>query len=102
MAAISPLTSRACGLGYHSSGESDEALALLGRSREEGATHLAVPATSMWWLDAYQGLTETLIADWVRVPTGSDCTIFAVAGHGPEPRFADSISRIGWRSAEWS
>jgi GT2 family glycosyltransferase len=65
-------------LGYHPAG-SEEALDLLHRSLEKGVTHLALPASSMWWLDAYADLAATLKARWDRVPTAGDCSIFAVA-----------------------
>jgi GT2 family glycosyltransferase len=65
-------------IGYHPAG-SDEAVALLAKARRGGVTHLAIPATALWWLDAYPGLTQILVSDWARVPTSSDCSIFAVA-----------------------
>src|SRR5207237_1266512 len=49
-------------LGYagHYPCDDAEALAWLQASVERGVTHLAVPATSSWWLDFYPGMRTLL------------------------------------------
>jgi GT2 family glycosyltransferase len=45
--------------GHHPA-DDDEAIAELERLRERGAEYLVVPASSMWWLDHYQGFSHHL------------------------------------------
>jgi hypothetical protein len=46
-------------LGYHPA-DSDAVLAHLDAHRGRGATHLALPATALWWIDHYDGLRDHL------------------------------------------
>jgi hypothetical protein len=45
--------------GHHPA-DDDEAIAELERLRERGAEYLVLPASSMWWLDHYQGFRRHL------------------------------------------
>ncbi len=45
--------------GHHPA-DDDEAIAELERLRKRGAEYLVVPATSLWWLDHYQGFRRHL------------------------------------------
>lgn len=47
--------------GYYPD-DSDAAVAHLEQLRANGATHLAIPASSAWWLEHYEGLREHLEA----------------------------------------
>ncbi|MCU1363883.1 MAG: glycosyltransferase and protein [Acidimicrobiaceae bacterium] len=62
-------------LGYHPAG-SREAIGHLDDAIARGATHLAIPATSIWWLDQYAALTERLRAEHRQVPSAQACVIF--------------------------
>ena len=44
---------------HHPTG-AEEAIAELERLRERGADYLVLPATSLWWLERYQGLRDHL------------------------------------------
>jgi len=46
-------------IGYHP-GDGAEALALLERAIDDGATHLLVPEDSLWWLEFYDALARSL------------------------------------------
>ena len=57
--------------GYYPA-DDEEAVEWLMRETAEGARYLAVPATSLWWLDYYEGLTEHLARTAVVVEDGVD------------------------------
>ena len=44
---------------HHPAGD-EEAIADLERLRERGADYLVLPATSLWWLDRYEGFRQHL------------------------------------------
>jgi GT2 family glycosyltransferase len=65
-------------LGYHPAG-SEEAIGHLDDVIGRGATYLAIPTTSIWWLDQYATLTERLCAEHRRVASADACVIFELA-----------------------
>lgn len=65
-------------LGYHPAG-SAEAIGHLDDVIDRGATFLAIPITSIWWLDQYTALTERLRAEYRRVASADACVIFELA-----------------------
>ena len=65
-------------LGYHPAG-SDEAIGLLDDVIRRGATHLAIPSTSIWWLDQYFTLTDRLRNSHRQLASAHACVIFELA-----------------------
>jgi hypothetical protein len=63
----------------HRPEDSAEALAHLARVRRLGATHLAVPADSMWWLDFYQEFGARLADECPVAWRGPSCIVFTLA-----------------------
>lgn len=61
-----PSTAEGRYAGYHPA-DSEQALGFLKEARLSGATHLAVPATSSWWLTHYAGLRDHLASNAVVV-----------------------------------
>jgi hypothetical protein len=57
--------------GYHPA-DSEQAIGFLNEARGSGATHLAFPATSSWWLTHYTGLRDHLAANAVVVGQARD------------------------------
>jgi GT2 family glycosyltransferase len=70
-------------LGHHPAG-SDEAIGHLDDAIGRGATHLAIPITSLWWLDQYAALTERLRAEHHQVASAHACVIFELAATASE------------------
>jgi radical SAM protein with 4Fe4S-binding SPASM domain len=67
-------------LGHHPE-NSEAAIEALERLRSAGADHLLLPATSMWWLEYYDGLAEHLDMHYaVAAEDTESCVIFALAG----------------------
>jgi GT2 family glycosyltransferase len=66
--------------GHHPA-SSEEAVALLERSRAGGGQYVLFPSTGMWWLDHYEGLREHLESRYRAVVREEEtCVIFALNG----------------------
>ncbi len=66
--------------------DSASAIEMLERSREAGATYVAFPNPSAWWLEHYAGLRAHLVATWgPPVIATSDLTMWSL----DEPRRTD-------------
>jgi GT2 family glycosyltransferase len=61
-------------------GTSHQAVTQLEELRASGATHLAFPATSVWWLDHYRGLRDHLERECVRVAGDRDSGLIYYLG----------------------
>jgi GT2 family glycosyltransferase len=62
--------------GFHPA-DSDAALAALADAQADGATHLVLPASALWWLDHYPGLATALTAQ-PPVVAHEDCVVYAL------------------------
>ena len=62
--------------------DSEAAVEHLELLRAEGVDHLAVPASSSWWLDHYDGLREHLAGRYRLVAADKDCSIWDLTGAG--------------------
>ncbi len=60
--------------------DSEEAIAALEALREKGASHLAIPASQLWWLEFYGGLQEHLDDHYRVVVRDDGCVIFEMKG----------------------
>jgi GT2 family glycosyltransferase len=69
--------------GYHPA-DSAEAIAVLEELCALGATHLAFPHTSLWWLDYYQDLAHHLSRQHQEVLRDEACVVFALHPNGGE------------------
>lgn len=65
-------------LGYHPAG-SEDALGLLDDAILRGATHLAIPSTSIWWLDQYFAFGNRLRTTHRQLASAHACVIFELA-----------------------
>jgi len=65
--------------GYHPA-DSDDAVAALRAVAGKGATHLAVPGPSLWWLDQYRGFAEHLRSAHTEVAATEDVIVYALRG----------------------
>jgi hypothetical protein len=61
--------------GYHPSGDT-AAIAHLEAMRARGADHLLLPATTLWWLDEYQGLRRHLEERYEPLHEDEHCAIY--------------------------
>jgi hypothetical protein len=61
--------------GYHPAGDT-AAIAQLEALRARGADHLLLPATTLWWLDHYQGLRRHLNDRYVPLLEDERCAIY--------------------------
>jgi SAM-dependent methyltransferase len=58
-------------LGYHLPTDSD-AVALLEKRRDEGATHLVFPASAFWWFDRYRAFSRYLDTHYRLIAASED------------------------------
>ncbi len=58
--------------------DSEAAIEHLESHQQGGAAFLLFPATSLWWLDHYDGLREHLDARYRRVRSDDDCIIYDI------------------------
>jgi hypothetical protein len=70
--------------GHHPA-DSAEAIAALDTVRRRGATHLAVPGPSRWWLDHYGAFGGHLRRRHRQLAGADDCAVFALAATGDRP-----------------
>jgi hypothetical protein len=75
--------------GHHPA-DAEEAVTHLEALREAGAEYLVLPATSLWWLQHYEGLREHLERE-ARLVAWHDGTCAILALDGPQPDAA-----AGW------
>jgi hypothetical protein len=68
--------------GFHPAGDT-AAIAQLEALRARGADHLLLPATTLWWLDHYQGLRRHLEDRYTALLTDEQCAIYRLT---PEER----------------
>jgi GT2 family glycosyltransferase len=69
--------------GHHPA-DSAEAIAALDAARRRGATHLAVPAPSHWWLDHYAAFGGHLRSQHRQLSGADECAVFSlVTGDRP-------------------
>jgi hypothetical protein len=61
--------------GYHPSGDT-AAIAHLEAMRAQGADHLLLPATTLWWLNQYQGLRRHLEERYEPLHEDEHCAIY--------------------------
>ena len=61
--------------GFHPAGDT-AAIAQLEALRARGADHLLLPATTLWWLDHYQGLRRHLEDRYTALLSDEDCAIY--------------------------
>jgi GT2 family glycosyltransferase len=65
----------------HNPANSEEAVALLEKAREQGGQFLVVPETGFWWLDYYEGFGRHLTERYPTVVRDEDtCVIFSLDG----------------------
>ncbi len=64
--------------GYHPA-DSDDAVKLLERVREDGAAYFVLPSTGFWWLDYYQGFKTHLETRYRVLEAGGDCWIVSLS-----------------------
>ncbi|MDQ1517028.1 MAG: hypothetical protein QOE80_2858 [Actinomycetota bacterium] len=67
--------------GYHPA-DSAAAIAALDDAWRRGATHLAIPGPSRWWLDHYAAFTGHLHRCHRSLIDGDDCAVFSLAPGG--------------------
>jgi hypothetical protein len=69
--------------GYHPA-DSDEAIALLEKTRAGGADFLLFPSVTFWWLDYYDGFKQYIEHRYRLVEAGEHCWIAALSedAHG--------------------
>jgi hypothetical protein len=87
--------------GHHPP-DSAAAIAHLEELRSSGVRYLAIPASSAWWLEHYQGFTDHLYAHYVELARDEACTLFqlgAVAaaesgGSGEPPPGGERLARF--------
>jgi GT2 family glycosyltransferase len=78
---------RADGGAYagHYPASSEEAIARLETLRAEGAAYVVFPATALWWLEHYEGLTRHLDTRYSRsLADPETCVIFELTGGAPD------------------
>ena len=68
-------------LGYHPAGDT-AVIAQLEAMRARGADHLVLPATTLWWLDHYDGLRRHLEDRYVPLLQDERCTIYSLRHDG--------------------
>jgi hypothetical protein len=73
-----PMTADGRYLGYHPSGDT-AAIAQLEALRARGADHLMLPATTLWWLDHYQGLRRHLEDRYTPLLKDEHCAIYRLS-----------------------
>ena len=74
-----PRTPRGAYAGHHPASAA-EAIEHLESLRQQGATHLLIPASSLWWLDHYADFHDHLRSRYARLEgSGPDCVIFQLA-----------------------
>jgi len=89
--------------GYHPSGDT-AAIAQLETLRAEGADHLLLPATTLWWLDHYRGLRRHLESRYVRLLEDEHCVIYRLDTEGgthpegPIPTLRSAVASLRTRS----
>jgi GT2 family glycosyltransferase len=64
--------------GHHPA-DSAEAITALDAVRRRGATHLAVPGHSRWWLDHYSAFAGHLRRHHRELAAADDCAVFSLA-----------------------
>jgi GT2 family glycosyltransferase len=65
----------------HNPADSQEAVALLEKAREQGGRFLIVPETGLWWLDYYEGFGRHLAERYPTVVRDEEtCVIFSLDG----------------------
>jgi GT2 family glycosyltransferase len=69
----------------HYPADSSEAIAALEDERARGATHIAFPRTSLWWLDHYQELARHLSRWHQEVIRDETCVVFALCRGSGDP-----------------
>jgi GT2 family glycosyltransferase len=69
----------------HYPADSSEAIAALEELCALGATHIAFPRTSLWWLDHYRDLASHLSHRHQEVLRDEACVVFALSARGDEP-----------------
>ena len=70
--------------GFHPAGDT-AAIAQLEALRARGADHLLLPATTLWWLDHYQGLRRHLEDRYTALLTDEHCAIYRLTARGASP-----------------
>ena len=65
--------------GFHPAGDT-AAIAQLEAMRARGADHLLLPATTLWWLDHYEGLRRHLEDRYTALLTDEHCAIYRLTG----------------------
>jgi GT2 family glycosyltransferase len=69
----------------HYPSDSSEAIAALEDQRARGATHIAFPRTSLWWLDHYEELARHLSRGHQEVIRDETCIVFALCQDSGDP-----------------
>jgi hypothetical protein len=84
-----PQNERRAYAGYYpaSSLEAIEQLELLHR---QGASHLLIPATALWWLDHYAEFRHYLETHYARLPGSDDACLIYRLSHSILPVFRDA------------
>jgi hypothetical protein len=71
--------------GFHPAGDT-AAIAQLEALRARGADHLLLPATTLWWLDHYQGLRRHLEDRYTALIRDEHCAIYRLTSEPGEER----------------
>jgi hypothetical protein len=61
---------------WHQPEDGDDLLEQIAREHSQGAGYLAIPATSLWWLDHYSGFAEHLERECRLLARTRDCAVF--------------------------
>jgi hypothetical protein len=89
--------------GHHPAGDT-AAIAQLEALRARGADHLLLPATTLWWLDHYQGLRRHLEDRYVRLFQAEHCAIYRLepgdrtVAAGPIAMLKRAVASVRMRS----
>lgn len=78
--------------GFHPAGDT-AAVAQLEALRARGADHLLLPATTLWWLDHYQGLRRHLEDRYTALLTDEHCAIYRLSAE-PGARAGGSLASL--------
>jgi hypothetical protein len=79
--------------GYHPAGDT-AAIAQLEALRARGADHLLLPATTLWWLDHYEGFRRHLDDRYVRLLEDEHCAIYGLRGEDRRQLQAGPIAAL--------
>ena len=80
--------------GHHPA-DSDDAIAAVVTAWRDGATHVAVPTASRWWLDQYRGLATWLRSTHRVVAETDACVVVALCGDAASHRTTAADDTIG-------